>query len=178
MRPLAMCFQLTLAGTVAGLLLALGPVVAQQPSPAQPSATAPQQPSPTQPSAATPQPLPSPTVNSALADRPNTEEAQKLAPVVPPPIATAADKLPVDKLKVPQGFKLEVYASGMVNARSLARGEKGTVFVGTRLLDRIYAVTEKDGKREVKPLFSGTLFRPNGLAFKDGTLYIAELNKI
>jgi glucose/arabinose dehydrogenase len=65
----------------------------------------------------------------------------------------------------------------MVNARSLARGDKGTIFVSTRLLDKIYAITEKNGKREVKPLFSG-LFRPNGLAFRDGTLYIAELNKI
>src|SRR6516164_10558507 len=178
MQVLPTCFRLTLAGTIAGLLIASGAVVAQQPSPAQPSAPAPQQPSAAQSGAATPQPLPAPTIGSVLADRPNTEEAQKLAPVAPPPIATAADKLPVDKLKVPRGFKLEVYASGMVNARSLARGDKGTIFVSTRLLDRIYAITEKDGKREVKPLFSGTLFRPNGIAFKDGTLYIAELNKI
>jgi hypothetical protein len=120
MRPLPMCFQLTLAG----LLLASGPVLAQQLSQPQPSAPAPQQSSPAQSGAATPQPLPAPTTNSALADRPNTEGAQKLAPVVPPPIATAADKLPVDKFKVPHGFKLEVYASGMVNARSLARGDK------------------------------------------------------
>jgi glucose/arabinose dehydrogenase len=131
-----------------------------------------------QPSTAAPQPLPSPTTNSVLADQPKTEGAQKLAPVAPPPIATAADKIPVDQLKVPPGFKLELYASGMTNARSLARGDKGTIFVSTRLLDRIYAITEKDGKREVRPLFSGMLFRPNGLAFKDGTLYIAELNKI
>jgi hypothetical protein len=59
-----------------------------------------------------------------LADQPKSAEAQKLAPVAPPPIATAADKLPVDQLKVPRGFKLEVYASGMVNARSLARATK------------------------------------------------------
>ena len=176
MQVLPTCFRLTLAGTIAGLLIASGAVVAQQPSPAQPSAPAPQQSSAAQSGAATP--LPAPTISSVLADRPNTEEAQKLAPVAPPPIATAADKLPVDKLKVPRGFKLEVYASGMVNARSLARGDKGTIFVSTRLLDRIYAVTERNGQREVKPLFSGTLYRPNGIAFKDGTLYIAELNKI
>ena len=84
MRTLLMCFQLTLVGIVAGLLLAPGAVVAQQPSPAQPSA-------------AVPQALPSPTTNSVMADRPNTAEAQKLAPVAPPPIATAADKLPVDQ---------------------------------------------------------------------------------
>jgi glucose/arabinose dehydrogenase len=112
-----------------------------------------------------------------LKDRPKSEATQKLAPVAPPPIATAADQIPIAKLKAPDGFKLEVYASGMVNARSLARGDKGTIFVSTRLLDKIYAITEKNGKRKVKPLFSG-LFRPNGLAFRNGTLYIAELNKI
>ena len=158
-------FYVVSVGLLVGSLLTPKLLVAQQSTSGQPSATA-------------PQPLPSPTINSVLADQPKTEGAQKLAPVAPPPIATAADKIPVDQLKVPPGFKLELYASGMTNARSLARGDKGTVFVSTRLLDRIYAITEKDGKREVRPLFSGTLFRPNGLAFKDGTLYIAELNKI
>jgi glucose/arabinose dehydrogenase len=65
----------------------------------------------------------------------------------------------------------------MANARSLAVGDKGTVFVGSRLIDKVYAIVNKDGKREVKVLASG-LYRPNGLAFKDGTLYIAELSKV
>ena len=56
-------------------------------------------------------------------------------------------------------------------------GDKGTVFVGSRLVDKVYAIVNKDGKREVKVLASG-LYRPNGLAFKDGTLYIAELSKV
>ena len=126
---------------------------------------------------AAPAPLPSPTAASALQDRPKSEAAQRLAPVAPPPIATPADQIPLAQFKAPDGFKLEVYGSGMVNARSLARGDKGTVFVSTRLLDKIYAITDKGGKHEVKPLYSG-LLRPNGLAFKNGTLYIAELNKI
>lgn len=152
------CWNLALVGTAVWLLSLTAE--AQQPAPG-----------------AAPAPLPSPTISSVLQDRPKSEEAQKLAPVTPPPIATAADQIPIAKLKAPDGFKLEVYASGMVNARSLARGDKGTIFVSTRLPDKIYAITEKNGKREVKPLFSG-LFRPNGLAFRNGTLYIAELNKI
>ncbi len=134
-------------------------------------------PSPAFAQGAAPAPLPSPTTNSVMADKPKSEAADKLAPVAPPPIATAVDKLPISQLKVPKGFKLEPYATGMTNARAMVRGDKGTIFVSTRLLDRIYAITEKDGKREVKPLFSG-LLRPNGVAFKNGTLYIAELNKI
>ena len=97
--------------------------------------------------------------------------------MVPPPIATPSDKLPLAKLKLPKNFNIEVYASGMVNARSLRISDKGTVFVSTRLSDTIYAVTNKNGKREVKPLVTG-LYRPNGIALHNGTLYIAELNKI
>jgi glucose/arabinose dehydrogenase len=81
------------------------------------------------------------------------------------------------KLKVPAGFNIEVYAAGMANARSLAMGDKGTVFVGSRLVDKVYAIVNKDGKRTVKVLASG-LYRPNGVAFRNGTLYIAELSKV
>ena len=142
---------LVLAGTLGTLLVASWPVAAQQPAAA---------------------PLPP---GSPLIGRPDTDEAKKLAPVPAPPLAAAADKLPVDKLKPPKGFRIEVYASGMPNARSLALGDKGTVFVGSRLVDKVYAIVEKDGKREVKIVASG-LYRPNGVAFKNGTLYIAELS--
>ena len=88
---------------------------------------------------------------SPLFGRPaGNEAAAKLAPVAPPPIAAAPDKLPLAKLKVPPGFNIEVYAAGMANARSLAEGDKGTVFVGTRLVGNLYAVSNKDGKRTVK----------------------------
>ena len=115
---------------------------------------------------------------SALIGRPaDSEAAAKLAPVAPPPIAAAVDKLPIAKLKVPAGFNIEVYAAGMANARSLAEGDKGTVFVGSRLVGNVYAIANKDGKRSVKVLASG-LHRPNGVAFRNGTLYIAELSKV
>jgi len=120
------------------------------------------------------QPLPP---GSPMIGRPDNEAAARLAPVAPPPIPTQADKLPLAKLKVPAGFNIEVYASGMANARSLAQSDKGTVFVGSRLVDKVYAIADKDGKRAVKVIASG-LYRPNGVAFKDGTLYIAELSKI
>lgn len=162
MRPHVACGRLLLAGLF--VAAASAPIHAQQPAaPATP------------PAAATAQPLPP---GSPLIGRPdNNVAAAKLAPVAPPPIPTAADKLPVAKLKLPPGFNIEVYASGMANARSMREGDKGTVFVGTRLIDKVYAIRTKDGKREVKVLASG-LYRPNGLAFQNGTLYIAELSKI
>jgi len=124
------------------------------------------------PAAAAPLPPGSPMIG-----RPDNQAAAKLAPVAGPPIPAAPDKLPLAKLKVPAGFNIEVYAAGMANARSLAVGDKGTVFVGSRLVDKVYAISDKDGKRTVKVLASG-LYRPNGVGFKNGTLYIAELSKI
>ena len=109
--------------------------------------------------------------------RPDAALRANLAPIVPPPLPAAADKLPIAKLKAPAGFKVELYASGVPNARTLRQGDKGTVFVSSRILDKVYAIVDKDGKREVKTLYSG-LYRPNGLALHNGTLYIAELAKI
>jgi glucose/arabinose dehydrogenase len=103
--------------------------------------------------------------------------AAKLSPIPAPPIATAASKLPLDKFKLPPGFSVEVYASGMANARSLTLGDKGTVFAGSRVIDKVYAIINHDGRRETKVIASG-LYRPNGVVFKDGTLYIAELSQI
>jgi glucose/arabinose dehydrogenase len=130
------------------------------------------------PLAAAPAAAPALPPGSPLIGRPaDNEAAAKLAPVAPPPIAAAPDKLPIAKLKVPPGFNIEVYAAGMANARSLAQGDKGTIFVGTRLVGNVYAIANKDGKRSVRTLASG-LYRPNGVAFKNGTLYIAELSKV
>ena len=71
-----------------------------------------------------------------------------------------ADKLPVAQLKLPKNFHLEVFASGVPNARSLRVSDKGTVFVSTRTLGRVYALVDNNGKREVKTLATG-LNSPN-----------------
>jgi glucose/arabinose dehydrogenase len=94
-----------------------------------------------------------------------------------PPIPASEDQLPTKKLRLPQGFKVETYISGIADARSLRIGDKGTVFVGNRMRDKVYAVIERSGKRDAIAIASG-LDRPNGLAFKDGTLYVAEGTKI
>ena len=111
------------------------------------------------------------------ADIPNAEVAKQLRGVAPPPIATAEDKLPIPLLKLPRGFKAEVYVSGIANARTLRLTERGTLFVSNRVLDKVWAVVDRGGKREAKVIASG-LDRPNGLAFHNGTLYIAEGTRI
>jgi glucose/arabinose dehydrogenase len=88
-----------------------------------------------------------------------------------------AKELPVDKLKVPAGFKVEVWVDGVPAARSMALGDKGTVFVGNRQANNVYAIVDRGGKREVKTLLKG-LDAPNGIAFSKGTLYVAERHRI
>jgi glucose/arabinose dehydrogenase len=104
---------------------------------------------------------------------PKNDTASKMAPVPSFPIPTAADKLPVSKLKLPPGFKAEVWASGILDARGLRQGDKGTVFVSSLFVaGKIYAVQDKGGKRTVKTI-AEKLFLPNGIEFHKGSLYVA-----
>ncbi|HEY1244358.1 MAG TPA: PQQ-dependent sugar dehydrogenase, partial [Hyphomicrobiaceae bacterium] len=108
--------------------------------------------------------------------KPKTGPGAQMAPVAAPPVATAADKLP--KLKAPAGFKVEVYQPGILDARAIRRGDKGTIFVSSLFVaSKIYAITEKGGKREVKTILSG-LELPSGIEFRKGALYVATPKKI
>ncbi len=73
-----------------------------------------------------------------------------LHPFAPHFTGRPSNTLPLDKLKVPAGFKIEVWAEGIPEARSLALGDKGTVFVGNRNLSDVYAIVDRGGKRDVK----------------------------
>lgn len=133
-----------------------------------------QQPAPAQKAAATPAPKEQPRW---MQGRPAEMANSTLAPIAPHLTGRPASELPLNKLKVPPGFKVEVWADGVPEARSLALGDKGTVFVSNRNLKNVYAIVDKDGKREVKKLLSG-LDTPNGIAFHKGTLYVAEHTRI
>ncbi|SVD04427.1 uncharacterized protein METZ01_LOCUS357281, partial [marine metagenome] len=81
-------------------------------------------------------------------------------------------------ISLPPGFSIEVWSDGVPNARSMALGTKGTVFVSTRRGGRVYAVTPNaDGTRAVTTIKDG-LRMPNGIAFKDDALYVAENHRI
>lgn len=94
--------------------------------------------------------------------------------------AASAQTLPLRTIKLPPGFEISVYASDVPNARSLALSPQGTLFVGTRNAGNVYAVVDRDHDHkadEVITLARG-LFMPNGVAFRDGALYVAEVNRI
>jgi glucose/arabinose dehydrogenase len=105
------------------------------------------------------------------------QSTSTLHPFAPHFTGRAASELPLNKLKLPPGFKIEVWAEGVPEARSLALGDKGTVFAGNRNLKDVYAIVDRGGKREVKKILTG-LNSPNGVAFSKGTLYVAERHRI
>ncbi|MHA7816957.1 MAG: PQQ-dependent sugar dehydrogenase [Pseudohaliea sp.] len=89
-------------------------------------------------------------------------------------------------IQLPPGFAISLYATGVQGARSMALGEDGTLYVGTRTdsgwnkRDTVYAITNRDGDAvadEVKVLLTG-LDVPNGVAVRDGDLYVAEVSRL
>lgn len=83
-------------------------------------------------------------------------------------------------LHIPAGFKLSVFADNLPNARSLTLGDNGVVFVGTGASGQVYALEDanKDGFAEKHYTIASDLYMPNGVAYKDGALYVAEINRI
>lgn len=84
------------------------------------------------------------------------------------------------KIKLPPGFKIGVYASDVENARSMTRSPGGTLFVGTRDKGSVYALRDEDGdfKIDKKYVLATGLNMPNGVAFRNGDLYVAEVSRI
>lgn len=108
----------------------------------------------------------------AIAQDPNAKEA----------VAKRAAELPLETLTLPAGFKIALYATGLENARSLARGDHGTIFVTTRNHKGgiVWAVADTDGDHVADKTWTVAqgLDVPNGAVFHKGTLYIAERHRI
>ena len=87
--------------------------------------------------------------------------------------------LPLEDIHLPPGFKIAVYAN-VPNARSMVLSDNGTLFVGNRNEDKVYAVQDTDGDMVADKTYiiDKGLKMPNGVALKDGNLYVAAVNKI
>ncbi len=88
--------------------------------------------------------------------------------------------VPLDKIKLPPGFRIEIYATGVTGARQMALSPNGTLYVGTIGEGNVYAVLDnnKDGKADQVITIAKGLHMPNGVAFRDGSLYVAEVSRI
>ena len=157
--------------------LAIGIAHAQAPAPSPPAAAPAAAPAPAAPpQLGTPaQYMPMLPDKDSMASR--SKQAPNLTGSPTPPIAMAADKLPLDKMKVPAGFKVETFVSGVAGARMMYLSPKGTLFVSTLRLGRLYAVKDPFGKKEVVTIATG-LTLPNGITMKDGALIVAANSKV
>jgi glucose/arabinose dehydrogenase len=92
--------------------------------------------------------------------------------------ASAQAELDLSNIKLPPGFSIEIWSDEVPNARSLALGEKGTVFAATRRDGRVYALIPNDNSSPTVITLAEDLLMPNGVAFHEGDLYVAENHRI
>ncbi len=122
-----------------------------------------------------------PTAEANATPVANTKEPEKKGVRnAPAKVAEEDRKVELDKLQLPEGFKVEVFAEKVKNARSMTLSPNGTLFVGTRQKGNVYAIIDKDGDHKADKVYTlaSGLNMPNGVAFKDGSLYVAEVNRI
>ena len=165
------------------------------PPPAPPAASAPAP----KPAAVAPAPAPAPIPAAAPAAAPAPAAAAAAKPAAPPPAwqqgrsaalassplaplagrmtVTPPSEIPLDKLKLPPGFKIELWAHGMPGARAMVRGDQGKIYIGTRIIGRVYEVTD-NGKERVSRVVVDKLTQPAGVEFRKGSLYVMAIDKM
>jgi len=89
----------------------------------------------------------------------------------------SGDAQPVD-FSLPAGFEIEVLVDNVPNAREMALGAQGTLFVSTRAEGKVYAVSGIGTGTPTVTVIAQDLNMPNGVAFRDGDLYVAEISRI
>jgi glucose/arabinose dehydrogenase len=93
--------------------------------------------------------------------------------------ATQAE-IRLDQVELPAGFRIDIFAEGVENARQMARGENGTIFVGSRRAGKVWALTDADGDQRVDQvrLIDDGLNMPSGVEFREAALYIGAVDRI
>ncbi len=99
-----------------------------------------------------------------------------LAPLAGKLTVTAASDIPLDRIKLPPGFKIEVWAAGLPGARAMALADNGKMYVGTRPLGRIYEVSDNGSQRSVRVVVD-KLNQP-AAAYRNGSLYVFAVDKV
>jgi glucose/arabinose dehydrogenase len=104
------------------------------------------------------------------------QAGSKLAPHAAKFTATAASDIPLDKLKLPPGFKIEVWSAGTPGVRAMVRGDSGKIYAGTRPLGRVYEITDNGTERTSRVLID-KLNQP-AVVMNKGSLYVMAIDKV
>jgi glucose/arabinose dehydrogenase len=94
--------------------------------------------------------------------------------------AQPSGSLPLRQIKLPPGFSIDLYATGVDSARQMVLGDKGTLFVGSWSAKKVYAVVDanRDQKADRVLTIASGLHDPIGVTFRDGSLYVAEVSRV
>ncbi len=87
---------------------------------------------------------------------------------------------PLGSLVLPAGFQADVFADKVENARTMVLAPGGTVFVGSRTAGKVHAVVDSNGDHKADRVvqIAGGLDQPNGLAVRNGALYVATASRL
>jgi glucose/arabinose dehydrogenase len=126
-----------------------------------------------------------PDAHSQPVDDPPGKRYRVRVADLPAPYATASiangssvvDPPPGHELQAPPGFRVDVFADGLDDARWMAVAPDGSVFLAEARASKVTLLRDADGdgKAEQKHVFVSGMARPHGLALHDGYLYIADL---
>jgi hypothetical protein len=92
-------------------------------------------------------------------------------------VSAQSQPLPLEKIKLPKGFSIEVVAR-VENARGMALGDQGTLFVGSMRTGKVYAVRFASATPVQVFTVASDLQLPAGVAFRDGALYVSAVDRI
>ena len=163
---------LSLAAALAAAILAgcASEPSTPQATPAQPATPAAAAPAPT----AAPAPAPQPPAWQQ--GRPANMADSTLAPLAGKNTVTPASQIPLDKLKLPRGFKIEIWSTGTPGIRAISRGDSGKVYGGTRALGRVYEITDHGTERSSR-IVVDKLNQP-AATLHQGSLYVMAVDKV
>jgi glucose/arabinose dehydrogenase len=101
----------------------------------------------------------------------------KLAPHAGKMTETSRGEIPINNFNLPPGFAVEVWATGIPGGRAMALGDKGKIYVGTRIIGRVYEITD-NGDTRTSRVVVDKLTQPAGVAFAKGSLYVFAIDKV
>lgn len=119
---------------------------------------------------------PAPQAPAWQQGRPASLADSKLAPVPGKNTVTPASEIPIDKLKLPPGFKVEIWSTGTPGIRAMSRGDSGKIYAGTRGLGRVYEITD-NGSARTSRVVVDKLNQPAATIHK-GALYVMAIDKV
>jgi glucose/arabinose dehydrogenase len=120
-------------------------------------------------------PLPA-NVPSWQQGRAQDQAASALAPHAGRLTAVPATDIPLNTLKLPPGFRIELWASGMPGVRAMSRTESGKIYAGTRGIGRVYEITD-NGRERTSRVVVDKLNQP-AVTYHNGALYVMAIDKV